>query len=371
MKVFLAKNALPAFLEIKHIPNSIKRWGFDQPALSKQIHKWTTQLPWIRPYYAMKSNSLTQMVKTIAEHPQIGLDAASVKELRTALRYTTHDNIIYTNPHTICHESRRLNNLLGKHQIPKVIDSFCEMQKTVQYNVRIPLIIRLNSNNDTASVKFDSKFGANHEEAFQILDYARKYNFDVQGVSFHVGSGGTFPRKIAYKTAIEYCLPILSNLGTQSKPILDIGGGMLHDTDLTEALGWTKTLSDKYQMVAELGRYFAEPAFHLSTQIIAKTHRGVFLDNGVYHELNGFHRDHWKFPEITHVYDTKTKTVQDIKIFVKNRIFGPTCDSYDTIGECTLPADVEVGDWIFLNNMGAYTAAGSIDFNGIKRASVL
>ena len=50
-------------------------------------------------------------------------------------------------------------------------------------------------------------------------------------------------------------------------------------------------------------------------------------------------------------------------------VFGPTCDSFDTIGEQLLPNDIKVGDWIFLPNMGAYTNAGMVEFNGIRGAS--
>jgi diaminopimelate decarboxylase len=34
-----------------------------------------------------------------------------------------------------------------------------------------------------------------------------------------------------------------------------------------------------------------------------------------------------------------------------------------------MPTDIKVGDWILLTNMGAYTNAGAIEFNGIKSAS--
>jgi diaminopimelate decarboxylase len=41
----------------------------------------------------------------------------------------------------------------------------------------------------------------------------------------------------------------------------------------------------------------------------------------------------------------------------------------DTINEFDFPSEFEIGDWIFLHNMGAYTSAAKVDFNGIKGAS--
>jgi diaminopimelate decarboxylase len=39
------------------------------------------------------------------------------------------------------------------------------------------------------------------------------------------------------------------------------------------------------------------------------------------------------------------------------------------LGKQLLPVDIDVGDWILLPNMGAYTNAGMVEFNGIRGAS--
>jgi len=378
MKIFLTKNALPIFMDFKPkiLPlSSLNRWFFDKKAVKKQIEKWTTALPWIKPYYAMKCNPSPDILHTMADS-RISLDAASLHEVKMALCYTEPDNIIYTNPHIIPHEHQKIKHILCENKILKVVDSMCEIEKLVKYNIKVPILVRLNSNIVSANVTFDSKFGATIDEAFKIIAFAEKNDFVVMGVSFHIGSGGEFSRRVAYKLAIAYCYPVLEYLETSSYfayrkeyPILDVGGGMLYDTDLEDALGWTK--KSRYKLIAELGRYFSEPAFHMAVQVIAKTERGLYLDNGIYHELNGYHRDHWNFPEITHVYDVELKTVENIdnENNIITKIFGPTCDSYDVIPDCTIPCTIEVGDWIFMSNMGAYTSAGKVDFNGIKGAS--
>jgi len=45
-------------------------------------------------------------------------------------------------------------------------------------------------------------------------------------------------------------------------------------------------------------------------------------------------------------------------------IFGPTCDSIDVISRSVLLPKLEVGDWLYFQNMGAYTCAAASDFNG-------
>lgn len=51
-------------------------------------------------------------------------------------------------------------------------------------------------------------------------------------------------------------------------------------------------------------------------------------------------------------------------------VWGPTCDSIDVILEhCRLP-ELEVGDWIIFENMGAYTRAAASPFNGFQPPAV-
>jgi ornithine decarboxylase len=226
----------------------------------------------------------------------------------------------------------------------------------------------------SANCKFDLKFGANIEEAQKIIDKAIKNKYIIKGISFHIGSGGDFNRKDAYLQAYNYACPILKEIKAlfcyEKKPILNLGGGLLPTTDLKEALGWTKDLIDDYEIIAEPGRYFAEPSFHLATQVICKNKRGVYLDNGIYHELNVYHRDHWDFPKLTHIINDKKEIIK-INDYEDQEVFGPTCDNFDTLNICNLPTDINIGDWIFFPNMGAYTNEGALEFNGIKMASSL
>lgn len=52
-------------------------------------------------------------------------------------------------------------------------------------------------------------------------------------------------------------------------------------------------------------------------------------------------------------------------------VWGPTCDSIDCLAkEIRLPL-LEDGDWLYWENMGAYTICAASQFNGFKRSEVL
>ena len=48
-------------------------------------------------------------------------------------------------------------------------------------------------------------------------------------------------------------------------------------------------------------------------------------------------------------------------------IWGPTCDGLDMITEDRFLPEVNVGDWLYFEDMGAYTVAASSTFNGFQK----
>jgi len=52
-------------------------------------------------------------------------------------------------------------------------------------------------------------------------------------------------------------------------------------------------------------------------------------------------------------------------------VFGPTCDALDTIGLAEQLPDMQIGDLVYSENIGAYSAASSTSFNGFPPAKVV
>jgi ornithine decarboxylase len=51
-------------------------------------------------------------------------------------------------------------------------------------------------------------------------------------------------------------------------------------------------------------------------------------------------------------------------------VWGPTCDSMDCITKNALLPELDVGDWLYFPNMGAYTMCAASTFNGFKKSHV-
>ena len=52
-------------------------------------------------------------------------------------------------------------------------------------------------------------------------------------------------------------------------------------------------------------------------------------------------------------------------------VFGPTCDALDTISLAEQLPDMDLGELVYSENMGAYCAASSTCFNGFPPAKVV
>jgi len=53
-------------------------------------------------------------------------------------------------------------------------------------------------------------------------------------------------------------------------------------------------------------------------------------------------------------------------------VWGPTCDSIDCVSQkTTLPAGLQVGDWLGFDNMGAYTICAASQFNGFEISQII
>jgi ornithine decarboxylase len=51
-------------------------------------------------------------------------------------------------------------------------------------------------------------------------------------------------------------------------------------------------------------------------------------------------------------------------------IWGPTCDSIDCVTRWASLPELNPGDWLYFEDMGAYTICAASQFNGFRRSHV-
>ena len=127
-------------------------------------------------------------------------------------------------------------------------------------------------------------------------------------------------------------------------------------------------LDKKVKFIAEPGRYFAESSHTLVLNVIGKKNiideeTGdkiivYYLNDGIYGSFGCIYFDHTE-PLILPFNERNDKVH-------KSRLFGPTCDSIDLIANEIMLPELAIGEWVYVENFGAYTVASSSNFNGFK-----
>jgi ornithine decarboxylase len=329
--------------------------------------RWMQMFPSIKPHYAVKCNPDIRIIETLA---QLGchFDCASGVEIQTVLNAgVPPDHILFANtcklPCDIALAERE-----GVYRM--TCDSIFELDKIAKYSphARIILRIRLQDSQNTI-IPFGSKFGASPDQWDGILDKAIESGVPIIGVSFHVGSGCSNPD--AYSTALIEARKLMSLLEQRefSPYVIDIGGGFvspIHSEIQYVIQDKLKTLFDPnvYEYIAEPGRFMVETCTTHYAQIIGKRIDDKEYKYWISDSIYGC------FADVAHGYLTPefeivTRTLCD-PVFHWTTIYGSTCDGGDVIAKHVRLPELEIGDWIKCENMGAYTKVLASGFNGMR-----
>ena len=200
---------------------------------------------------------------------------------------------------------------------------------------------------------------------------------NVRGLSFHVGSQSLTPD--AHVDAINRCASLIGDIEQATgRPmnVLDIGGGFPVDYAHTgiDYDAWFKpirealagALPDYIDVIAEPGRFLVAPAATSIASVAGKARRGDFqwyyLDDGVYGCYSGQLFDHATYP---------LQILNDSPEREPSILAGPTCDSIDVVLEGVEMPDLEIGDLVVGEMMGAYTLASASEFNSIPKPRMI
>jgi ornithine decarboxylase len=315
-----------------------------------------------------------------------GFDCASEREInevaavlgQTNKLTTLSDHVIYANP---CKSLRDVNAAHNLGSPNTVVDSYEEVEKLSKIGWKGGAFVRLLVEDAGSAMPFSSKFGLTAAAVGGLARYASTLGIPLKGVSFHVGSGckDTNQYKLAVKTSLAALKDLKAN-GHEADTI-DIGGGFVPDSEKFEqsarairsALG--PILTDKsLKVIAEPGRYFATDAFDLFVQVIGKKPSlsgkadewRYTIDESLYGQFSCIPFDQQK-PTWIRVPHEFSKADLKPRKRVKGTLFGRTCDSLDMIAKSQDMEDLEVGDWLWFPNMGAYTSVTASEFNGFPK----
>jgi len=283
------------------------------------------------------------------------------------------DKIIYANPVKAVETLEELD----PYRPLVTYDNLEEVRKIRKHAPHAGLILRVKVPNTGSLVELSSKFGCAPAEAVELLEAAQAADLTVEGLSFHVGSQCTnFENYVQALGIADAVFREAWSRGHSKVNILDIGGGFPVPYDanvrpfaeLAQKVNaeLDRLFSKKMEILAEPGRFMVATAATLVVKIIGKAVRDgklcYYVDDGIYGTFSGILFDHCQY---------------HFRAFRKGppqicAVFGPTCDALDTISSAEqLPANLEIGDYLLSEQIGAYTNASATNFNGFPPAKVV
>ncbi|KAJ0025125.1 hypothetical protein Pint_09303 [Pistacia integerrima] len=344
--------------------------------------KWTRSLPTVRPFYAVKCNPEPALLGALAALGA-NFDCASRAEIEAVLALGVKpDRIVYANP---CKPESHIKYAASVGVNLTTFDSRDEIQKIRKWHPKCDLLLRIKAPEDGgARCPLGPKYGALPDEIAPLLQAALAAGLSVTGVSFHIGSGDTHSR--AYHGAIAAAKTVFetaTGLGVPKMNVLNIGGGFTADPKFDEAASVVKSALQTYfpnepglSVISEPGRFFAESAFTLATNVIGKRVRDelreYWINDGIYGSMNCILYDHATVTctPLACTSNRANPTCKGLRTY-NSTVFGPTCDALDTVLTGYQLPELQVNDWLVFPNMGAYTAAAGSSFNGFNTASIL
>jgi ornithine decarboxylase len=330
----------------------------------------------------VKANSHPEIIKTLFQEGA-SFDVASYNEFMQVYEYIRHfakkdkdfyvwDKIIFSN--TI--KDRDTLRKIRRYKPLVTYDNADELTKIKEHCDTAGVVLRLKVPDIGSQVEMSSKFGAEPGAARALIAQAFELGLVVEGLSFHVGSQcTTFDN---YTAALDIASQIFQDARKKGYPvkIVDIGGGfpVPYDSRVPQFEKLAAVINAECErlfpadvdVIAEPGRFMVATAAVLVSEIIGKARRDgkIFyhINDGVYHTFSGVVYDHW-IPNFHAFKGGRTEVCA---------VVGPTCDSFDKISLSEqLPADLQIGDYLYTENIGAYSIASSTRFNGFEGAKIL
>jgi ornithine decarboxylase len=341
--------------------------------LRRQLERFRRVLPRVEPFFAVKANAHPEVIKTMAA-AGASFDVASAAEMDHVLAARAKpERIIFANT---VKPAEAIARAASKGVSLMTFDSEYELDKIAEHAPGARVLVRIKVPNVGSIVELSLKFGVDPADATSMMIKAYKLGLKPVGVSFHVGSQCV--RLENYIEAMEMAAIIVRDARLKQLPLemVDIGGGfpISHFDDEDDpfdkmAPSLAKELDRLFEpnlrLIAEPGRFLVGPAATLVMRVVGKAIREnklwYYLDDGLYGVLSGQVFDHCTY-QFKFVRGGRTRL---------STLAGPTCDSFDIIARGEQVPELQLGDEVYVENIGAYSLASATNFNGMPIAKVV
>ncbi|XP_009869737.1 PREDICTED: antizyme inhibitor 2 [Apaloderma vittatum] len=355
----------------------------------KKHLRFLKALPRVKPYFPVKCNCSEGVIRLLAEL-EAGFACTNKAEIaRVQSIGVPGDKIFYSSP---CKQVAHIK-YAASHGVRLLnFDNEVELSKVARSHPGAGLLLGVTADS-IPSAHPSATFGTTLKSCRLLLEAAKEQAVEVVGVSFHLGSHGLEPQAFAQSVAAaQLAFEMGTELGYQMH-LLDIGGGVPGTEDtrarFEEIAAAINSALDLYfpdgcgvEIIATPGRYYVTSAFTFAASITAREEVPAEQPGSdeeesgskktlVYHLSDGIYgafscllfdgpcprpRLH-KRPSPEHPSHSSS-------------LRGPPGREEDRIADGLELPELQVGEWLIFEDMGAYTIAASSSLGGCPQPHI-
>ena len=347
---------------------------YDLDAL--QAHSKALQSLPVKLWYALKANPLSSIIKVLADEG-VCFDVASIGELdQTIKQGVDPQKILHTGPAKSYEQldyfvlqGVRIFVLESLQQYGDLKEIASRRRVKIQVLLRVQLQWNLMEKNILGG-ECITPFGLPAEDWQSYFTRHKVVDQFIEIIGFHCFQWGNIIclkklTSIWFKIA-ETLRSLAVSIGVKAQ-VVDLGGGLgvpyndgqlpLNLADIKTALSDLKQRYPETEFWLELGRYaVAEYGVYVTKVIDRKkiyTKNMLILEGGSQHLMR---------PVLTGEAFPTTLLRASKSTLINIHLHGPLCTSLDYLGEVSLPADIQSGDYVIFSKTGAYGFSESMPF---------
>jgi ornithine decarboxylase len=327
--------------------------------------------------FAVKTNPDKAVLRHLNRAGIHTFDVASIEEVRLVHRTLPKARLFFMHPVKSPEAIREAYYEHGiRHFVLDTEDELFKIMRETELAADLTLFVRLSlPKNNAASIDFSGKFGAAPKEAAKLLAKCRPVARSL-GLCYHVGTQTIDPS--VYARAVGVAADVIKTCGAKVD-CLDVGGGFpvpYPGSDAPSIETCINSIRDALTvhglnhlpLLAEPGRALVAESGSLVVRVELRKGNTLYINDGTYGGLfDAGSVLKARFP--VRGIRPEGSFTDEMKEF---RFAGPTCDSIDMMkGPFVLPADIRMGDWIEIGNIGVYSQGMRTNFNGFGKADTL
>ncbi|NXD84286.1 AZIN2 inhibitor, partial [Halcyon senegalensis] len=326
----------------------------------KKHLRFLKALPRVKPYFPVKCNGSEGVIRLLAELGA-GFACTNKAEIsRVQSIGVPGDKIFYSSP---CKQVAHIRYAASRGVQLMTFDNEVELSKVARSHPRARMLLGIAA--DSSSPAHPSMmFGTTLMSCRHLLETAKEQAVEVVGISFHLGSHGLEPQAFAQAVATaQLAFEMGTELGYRMH-LLDIGGGFPGTEDtrarFEEVAAMINSALDLYfpdgcgvEIIATPGRFYVTSAFTFAASITAREELPA-EQPGSDGTLDSMICKVPSNPSDSLTFSPLQRPCPEQPLH-SSTLRGPPGPAGDRITDGLELPQLQVGDWLIFEDMGAYT----------------